>query len=64
MHRNAIRRQRLLTSSRPLPSIEVVGASGPWLHLADGRKIFDGSSGLLCVNVGQSSPTVFARIEE
>ncbi|MGW2050837.1 aminotransferase class III-fold pyridoxal phosphate-dependent enzyme [Streptomyces sp. NPDC001858] len=64
MHRNAIRRRRLLTSSRPLPGMEVVGASGPWLDLADGRKVFDGSSGLLCVNVGQSSPTVFARVEE
>ncbi|MGW1622713.1 aminotransferase class III-fold pyridoxal phosphate-dependent enzyme [Streptomyces sp. NPDC002172] len=63
MHRNAIRRERLLTSSRPLPDFEVVGASGPWLHLADGRRIFDGSSGLICANVGQSSPTVFARIE-
>jgi adenosylmethionine-8-amino-7-oxononanoate aminotransferase len=47
-----------------LPDFDVVAASGPWLHLADGRRIFDGSSGLLCTNVGQSSPKVFARIEE
>ncbi|MBT2452075.1 aminotransferase class III-fold pyridoxal phosphate-dependent enzyme [Streptomyces sp. ISL-43] len=57
-------RERLLTSSRPLPDFEVVGSSGPWLHRADGTRIFDGSSGLLCVNVGQSSRKVFDRIEQ
>ncbi|MFJ5029523.1 aminotransferase class III-fold pyridoxal phosphate-dependent enzyme [Streptomyces sp. NPDC088560] len=41
-----------------------MGSSGSWLHLADGRRLFDGSSGLLCVNVGQRSPRVFARIEQ
>jgi adenosylmethionine-8-amino-7-oxononanoate aminotransferase len=58
------RRNRLLTSSRPLPDFDVVAARGPWLHLADGRKVFDGSSGLLCVNVGQGSRKVLARIAE
>ncbi|MGW2016794.1 aminotransferase class III-fold pyridoxal phosphate-dependent enzyme [Streptomyces sp. NPDC001927] len=58
------RRARLLTSTRPLPGFEVVGADGPWLHRADGSHIFDGSSGLLCANVGQNSPKVRARIEE
>ncbi|MEU1628216.1 aminotransferase class III-fold pyridoxal phosphate-dependent enzyme [Streptomyces sp. NPDC020096] len=58
------RRNRLLTSSRPLPDFDVVAVSGPWLHCADGRKVFDGSSGLICVNVGQGSPAVFSRIEE
>ncbi|MER6030661.1 aspartate aminotransferase family protein [Streptomyces sp. NPDC001851] len=58
------RRGRLLTSSRPMPDWEVVGSSGAWLHLADGRRIFDGSSGLLCANVGQASPKVFSRIAE
>ncbi|MGW8784076.1 hypothetical protein ACWGNM_39270 [Streptomyces sp. NPDC055796] len=57
-------RERLLTSSRPLPDFEAVGLNGPWLHLADGRRIFDGSSGLLCVNVEQGSAAVFARIEK
>ncbi|WP_237500959.1 aspartate aminotransferase family protein [Streptomyces sp. SID8381] len=52
-----------MTSARPMPDFEVVAASGPWLHRADGRRIFDGSSGLLCANVGQSSPKVRARIE-
>ncbi|MCC3769381.1 aspartate aminotransferase family protein [Streptomyces sp. UNOC14_S4] len=56
------RRERLLTSSRPLPDFDVVAASGPWLHCADGRRIFDGSSGLLCVNVGHGSPRVRARV--
>ncbi|QKW18791.1 aspartate aminotransferase family protein [Kitasatospora sp. NA04385] len=57
-------RRRLLTSTRPLPDFEVVGSDGPWLLRADGTRIFDGSSGLLCANVGQSSPKVLARIEE
>ncbi|MFF2165432.1 aspartate aminotransferase family protein [Streptomyces sp. NPDC058175] len=57
-------RDRLLTSSRPRPDFEVVGSQGPWLHCADGTRIFDGSSGLLCTNVGQSSPKVHARIDE
>ncbi|WP_405754171.1 aminotransferase class III-fold pyridoxal phosphate-dependent enzyme [Streptomyces sp. NBC_00073] len=56
-------RERLLTSSRPLPDFEAVGSNGPWLHCADGRRIFDGSSGLLCVNVGQGRPAVLSRIE-
>ena len=57
-------RERLLTSSRPMPDFEVVGSQGPWLHRAGGTRVFDGSSGLLCTNVGQSSPKVYARIEE
>ncbi|MFE2726831.1 aspartate aminotransferase family protein [Kitasatospora sp. NPDC059327] len=57
-------RGRLLTSTRPMPDFEVVGSHGPWLYRADGTRIFDGSSGLLCVNVGQSSPRVLARIED
>lgn len=64
MNQYMARRGRLLTSSRPLPDFDVVGSNGPWLHLADGRKIFDGSSGLLCVNVGQGSPRVLSRIEQ
>ncbi|MFD7580568.1 aminotransferase class III-fold pyridoxal phosphate-dependent enzyme [Kitasatospora sp. NPDC059817] len=64
MDQYSARRARLLTSSRPLPDVDVVGSSGPWLHLADGRRLFDGSSGLLCANVGQRSPEVFARIED
>ncbi|MER6432125.1 aminotransferase class III-fold pyridoxal phosphate-dependent enzyme [Streptomyces sp900105245] len=45
-----------------MPDWEVVASSGAWLHLADGRRIFDGSSGLLCANVGQGSPKVFSRL--
>jgi hypothetical protein len=47
-----------------MPDFEVVGTDGPWLLRADGTRIFDGSSGLLCANVGQSSSKVFARIEQ
>ncbi|MFD5745954.1 aminotransferase class III-fold pyridoxal phosphate-dependent enzyme [Streptomyces sp. NPDC127033] len=64
MDRFLPRRERLLASSRPLPDFDVVTARGPWLHCADGRRIFDGSSGLICVNVGQGSPKVFSRIEK
>lgn len=64
MDRYLPHRERLLTSSRPLPDLEVVGSNGPWLHRADGRRVLDGSSGLLCVNVGQGSPAVFARLEK
>lgn len=64
MDRYLQHRERLLTSSRPLPDFEAVGSNGPWLHCADGRRILDGSSGLLCANVGQSSPAVLARVEK
>ncbi|GAA2248554.1 aspartate aminotransferase family protein [Streptomyces amakusaensis] len=64
MERYERHRERLLTSSRPLPDVAVTGTEGPWLHLAGGSRLFDGSSGLLCANVGQSSPRVRARIEE
>lgn len=57
-------RRRLLTSSRPLPDLDVVTAYGSWLHCADGRRFFDGSSGLVCVNVGHGSPKVFSRVEQ
>ncbi len=57
-------RGRLLTSARPLPDFEVVGSQGPWLHCAGDTWIFDGSSGLLCANVGQSSRKVRARVEQ
>ncbi|MFJ2650461.1 aspartate aminotransferase family protein [Streptomyces sp. NPDC087420] len=63
MNAYAQNRDRLLTSSRPLPDFEVVGTQGSWLHLEGGSRIFDGSSGLLCTNVGQSSAKVYARIE-
>ncbi|GAA3386362.1 aspartate aminotransferase family protein [Streptomyces racemochromogenes] len=57
------RRERLLTSSRPMSDLDVVSASGPWLYLADGRRIFDGSSGLVCVNVGHGSAKVRNRVK-
>ncbi|MEU2354443.1 aminotransferase class III-fold pyridoxal phosphate-dependent enzyme [Streptomyces misionensis] len=41
-----------------------MAANGPWLHRADGSRMLDGSSGLLCANVGQNSLKVIARIEE
>ncbi|MFB6533086.1 aspartate aminotransferase family protein [Streptomyces noursei] len=64
MDRYVARRERLLTSSRPLPDVNVVAAQGSWLHCADGSRLLDGSSGLLCTSVGQSSPKVLARIEQ
>ncbi|QDY79890.1 aminotransferase class III-fold pyridoxal phosphate-dependent enzyme [Streptomyces qinzhouensis] len=64
MKRYEHHRERLLTSSRPMPDFEVVATQGPWLHRANGARIFDGSSGLLCANVGQSSPAVRTRVEQ
>ncbi|MGW1521253.1 aminotransferase class III-fold pyridoxal phosphate-dependent enzyme [Streptomyces sp. NPDC002287] len=64
MDRYLLQRARLLTSSRPLPDFKAVGSNGPWLDTADGRRILDGSSGLLCSNVGQGSQAVFSRIEK
>lgn len=64
MNQYSLRRARLLASSRPLPDFEVVSAEGSWLHRSDGSRIFDGSSGLLCANVGQNSARVRTRIEQ
>ena len=55
-------RARLLTSSRPLPELDVERGVGSWLHCRGGARILDGSSGLLCANVGHGSPAVAARI--
>lgn len=55
-------RDRLLTSSRPLPHLDVDRAVGSWIYCRDGRRILDGSSGLLCANVGHNSPYVAARV--
>ncbi|MFB7649452.1 aminotransferase class III-fold pyridoxal phosphate-dependent enzyme [Streptomyces sp. NPDC056084] len=58
------RRGRLLTSSRPLPDFDVATATGSWLNLVDGRRILDGSSGLICTNVGQASAKVRSRVQQ
>ncbi|MER0443000.1 aminotransferase class III-fold pyridoxal phosphate-dependent enzyme [Streptomyces sp. Edi4] len=64
MERHFSQRDRLLTSSRPMPDFDVVAAHGSWLHLADGRRILDGSSGLICTNVGHGSTSVIARLQQ
>lgn len=58
----ASRRSRLLSSSRPLPDLDVERSVGSWLHCSDGRRILDGSSGLICANVGHNNPRVAARM--
>lgn len=55
-------RKRFLSSSRPLPEIEVEYGAGSWLYRRDGSRIFDGSSGLLCANVGHNSSKIAGRI--
>jgi taurine--2-oxoglutarate transaminase len=40
----------------------VVGGSGAWLHLEDGRRILDMSSLAECSNLGHQHPTVVAAI--
>ncbi len=62
VHDGAQLRSRLLATSRPLPELDVERAVGSWLYCHDGRRILDGSSGVLCVNVGHNSPKVAARI--
>jgi adenosylmethionine-8-amino-7-oxononanoate aminotransferase len=62
VNNRALPRLRLLGSSRPLPDLDVERAVGSWLHCGDGRRILDGSSGLICANVGHNSPRVAARI--
>lgn len=54
--------QRLLGPRRPIPSFDVQHGYGSWLYLADGTRIMDGSSGMLCVNVGHGSAAVAGRI--
>jgi taurine--2-oxoglutarate transaminase len=64
MHEGPQRRNRLLTSTRPVPSYEVEKAKGSWIYCRGGKRLLDGSSGLLCVNVGHGSDLVAARVAE
>ncbi len=44
------------------PPLEVVGAEGGWLHLADGRRVFDGISSWWCKNLGHRHPRLIAAL--
>ncbi|WP_082710119.1 aminotransferase class III-fold pyridoxal phosphate-dependent enzyme [Burkholderia sp. TSV86] len=57
-------RSRLLSSSRPLPDLDVERGEGAWLYCKGGRRFLDGSSGMLCANVGHSNPVVIAKVTE
>lgn len=59
--RNGLR-ERLLAPSRPLPHIDSVRSNGSWIHRTDGSRVLDGSSGLVCANVGHSSARVAERV--
>ena len=44
----------------PLP---VVGASGGWIELADGRRLFDGFSSWWCKSLGHSHPQLMTALQ-
>ncbi len=46
------------------PPLEVVAAEGGWLHLADGRRLFDGISSWWCKNLGHRHPRLIAALAE
>lgn len=52
----------LLTAQYGLPPLPYVRAEGSWIYAPDGRRYLDGSSGLICVNVGHAHPTVVAAL--
>ncbi|HEY0713405.1 MAG TPA: aminotransferase class III-fold pyridoxal phosphate-dependent enzyme, partial [Polyangia bacterium] len=45
-----------------LPPLEVVGAAGSHLHLADGRRLLDGISSWWCKSLGHGHPHVRAAL--
>ncbi|GAU67172.1 probable aminotransferase [Streptomyces sp. NBRC 110611] len=52
----------LLSARQPLPPIDYSHAAGAWIHTADGDRLLDAASGLVCVNIGHAHPHVVERI--
>ncbi|WEB37892.1 aminotransferase class III-fold pyridoxal phosphate-dependent enzyme [Streptomyces yunnanensis] len=52
----------LLSARQPLPPIDYSHAAGAWIHTADGDRLLDAASGLICVNIGHAHPHVVERI--
>ncbi|MCK7624501.1 aspartate aminotransferase family protein [Streptomyces sp. RS10V-4] len=48
----------LLSTRQPLPPIDYSHAAGAWIHTADGDRLLDAASGLVCVNIGHAHPHV------
>jgi adenosylmethionine---8-amino-7-oxononanoate aminotransferase len=46
------------------PALPVVGAAGSWIHLADGRRLLDGTSSWWCRSLGHGHPRVTAALAE
>ncbi|MEU2013819.1 aspartate aminotransferase family protein [Nocardia sp. NPDC019302] len=56
--RTQAQRHRLLAPTRPTDPISVEHCSGAWIYKQDGSRYLDGSSGLVCVNIGHANPRV------
>ncbi|MFI1885953.1 aminotransferase class III-fold pyridoxal phosphate-dependent enzyme [Streptomyces jumonjinensis] len=52
----------LLSARQSLPPIDYSHAEGAWIHTADGDRLLDAASGLVCVNIGHAHPHVVERI--
>ncbi|MYT29974.1 MULTISPECIES: aminotransferase class III-fold pyridoxal phosphate-dependent enzyme [unclassified Streptomyces] len=52
----------LLSARQPLPPIDYSHAAGAWIHTADGDRLLDAASGLICVNIGHAHPHVVEQI--
>ena len=50
------------TTLHPL-GLEVIGARGPWIHLADGRKIFDAISGIGVSSFGHGQEDIHRELQ-
>ncbi|WP_232543838.1 aspartate aminotransferase family protein [Streptomyces buecherae] len=55
---------QLLAARQPAEPLPFSHARGSWIHLADGRRLLDASSGLVCVNVGHAHPSVVHAMTE
>ncbi|MFB8235459.1 aminotransferase class III-fold pyridoxal phosphate-dependent enzyme [Kitasatospora purpeofusca] len=53
----------LLSTRMPFEPLDYSHAAGSWIHLSDGRRLLDASSGLVCVNIGHAHPHVLAAME-
>lgn len=47
-----------------LPPLAIARARGGWVETADGRRFYEGSSGLLNLNIGHGHPAVAAAMRE
>ncbi|MEE1831702.1 aminotransferase family protein [Streptomyces sp. SP17KL33] len=54
----------LLSAHQPMPPVDYTHAKGAWVHTADGRRLLDASSGLVCVNIGHAHPHVIERMAQ